>query len=1068
MKISRFTILLTLAILMTIGAAVTPLIDVTDQPRRQQGRTLTVSFRWNGASAKVIEQNVTSRIEGLVSAVKGVKSTESESNFGSGHVTVELKPQTNVSATKFEISSLIRQIYRQLPEGVSYPDLSGGEVPTEGNKKECAVHLLTYQVNSVMGGDRLNEYMEQALCSDLRRIEGVRGANVTGATDKYIEISYSSTQLAIYGLTATDLENGIRNFVGRNDIVGDITHTTSDGTTHRMALYLTTDKFAKPLEQMPIATIDGKTVYLNDLATFEYKDKLPDSYFRVNGLATVYVNVSADASEEKIIMSRKVRAEIERLTPKLRKGVYLTLIYDAAEEAESELHKLVWRSLTALFILLGFVWLTRRSLKYLTVIAIALAANILIAAIAYWALDIRLHIYSLAGITVSLSLIIDATVVMVEHYSYYRNRRAFMAILAALLTTIGSLAVVFWLPEQLQNDLRDFAWIIIVNLSVALLVAYFFSPALIDTLGYSSAHQGHMPHRWLALWWKRIYTRYVTFTQHRKWIYITLVTLIFGVPFHALPSRWGGDRVYGSDGKQKTKVEPWYATAYNNTFGSDLFQTRMKEPLSKVFGGTMRLFAKSLDNNNSHIGEQQELKLHITGKMPLGGSTHELNEKVIMLEAFLSKFKEIKRFEARVGNNGASIDVDFKDEYKETSFPYDLEHKVIGRMISIGGADWSTSGVSRRGFSNSLNLQYRSNHIDLTGYNYDRLYRLAEDICDYMRKNSRVVDLIIETPGHEHQEDEFYMRYNKERMALYDFDLLAAHQAVREMVSGRPVERYRDRYTTADMYMKPVERDSLDLWNLNNAYLHTTGGDVRLANFMNIERREAKNSINKRNQEYRLRVSFNMLGSYTYSHKYIEQTMNHFNATMPVGFRCQSPTWGYYNEGSTRYWLLLVVIVIVFFICAILFESLRLPLAILSLVPISFIGTFVTYWLSGVEFGTGGYASLVMLCGLTVNAGIYVVAEYIGETRDKGELTAAQKVRYYVRAYNHKTAAVFLTVLSTVLGLIPFFIDGKDEAFWFSFATGTAGGLLFSIVALVFFMPIALKLGSDDNKTCPT
>jgi len=49
---------------------------------------------------------------------------------------------------------------------------------------------------------------------------------------------------------------------------------------------------------------------------------------------------------------------------------------------------------------------------------------------------------------------------------------------------------------------------------------------------------------------------------------------------------------------------------------------------------------------------------------------------------------------------------------------------------------------------------------------------------------------------------------------------------------------------------------------------------------------------------------------------------------------------------------------------------------------------------------------------------------------------------------------ILLTILSTVLGLIPFLFDGKSEVFWFAFAVGTMGGLLFSIIALVLFMPI--------------
>lgn len=70
-----------------------------------------------------------------------------------------------------------------------------------------------------------------------------------------------------------------------------------------------------------------------------------------------------------------------------------------------------------------------------------------------------------------------------------------------------------------------------------------------------------------------------------------------------------------------------------------------------------------------------------------------------------------------------------------------------------------------------------------------------------------------------------------------------------------------------------------------------------------------------------------------------------------------------------------------------------------------------------------------------------------------------------IEVYNQKIIPVFLTMFSTVLGLVPFLIDGsEDEAFWFSFAIGTSGGLLFSILALIFVMPIFMPLKQQVKK----
>ena len=104
-RVSSFSLLLTMIILMIIGAALIPLVDVGSSPKPRQGKTLTISYGWRNASPKVVEQEVTSKIEGLVSAVKGVAEVSSESYFGSGRVTVVLKKEADVSAVKFEISS---------------------------------------------------------------------------------------------------------------------------------------------------------------------------------------------------------------------------------------------------------------------------------------------------------------------------------------------------------------------------------------------------------------------------------------------------------------------------------------------------------------------------------------------------------------------------------------------------------------------------------------------------------------------------------------------------------------------------------------------------------------------------------------------------------------------------------------------------------------------------------------------------------------------------------------------------------------------------------------------------
>ena len=1064
--VSPFTLILVAVIAVVAGIAVIPLLDVEPEPRPRQGKTLTVSFNWPDASPKVVEQNVTSRIEGVVSAVKGVERVSSVSNFGSGRVEIELKPKTNVSAAKFEIASAIRQIYRKLPEKVSYPELTGGEVAAGSGRDEKEKLLLTYQLNASMKDDQLKEYVMLQMEPALKGIEGVRRIDITGGTGKYVEISYDPMKLRAAGITVDDIEGAVRGFMGRTEIVGELT-VSSPGKPgepgERRALYLDVDRFDKPLERMPVKNIDGTVVYLGDLASYEYKDRLPWSYYRLNGLSTIYLNVYTDADASLIRLSHSLRDRIEELGSGLKKGVFLSLTYNAAEKTESELNTLVRRSLMSLLFLLAFVWLIRRRWKYLFITSATLAANILIAVLVYWICDIRLHTFALAGITVSLGIIIDSSIVMVDHYLHRRNRDAFFAILAALLTTIGSLVIIFFLPEHIRKDLYDFSWIIIINLAVSLIVALLFVPALVEKLGYSEdagtkrVGRGSRFGEWLM----RIYGRYIRFTQRRKWLYIVPLILIFGIPIFALPDKLGEeDNMYIPEDERR-ELE-WYEKAYNATLGSDFFIRRLKEPLSTYLGGTMRLFSDHVREASDVRPQEREKRLIIQGKMPVGGSMHELNDKMLQIERFLSGFQEIERFQTNIGSWGGQIEVEFKDEHRNTGFPYFLENKVISRLISLGGADWSTYGVSERGFSNSLNLAYRSHRIEIAGYNYDRLYRFAEEMSSRLSGNPRVQDIVIETPGHENQEDELYMVYDKERIALDRFPLWSAHASLRELLADRELGRYRDRFIDSDIRLRSERAETFDYWQLDNSYIDVGGQPARLSNYMAIERRQAKNSIPRSNQEYVLRVAFNVLGSWNYSNKLIEDVTEEFNSKFPVGYRCLNRTFGWHKDDGTQYWLLLLVVVIIYFVCAVLFESLTLPLMIISLIPVSFIGTFLTFYITGVPFGNGGFASMVLLAGIVVNAGIYQIYEYRSLLRaDSGSGRAA----VYLKAFGVKVVPVFLTVLSTMLGLLPFLFDHKTEGdFWYSLAVGSIGGLAFSILAYVFVMPIILNL-KDSKQT---
>jgi len=91
------------------------------------------------------------------------------------------------------------------------------------------------------------------------------------------------------------------------------------------------------------------------------------------------------------------------------------------------------------------------------------------------------------------------------------------------------------------------------------------------------------------------------------------------------------------------------------------------------------------------------------------------------------------------------------------------------------------------------------------------------------------------------------------------------------------------------------------------------------------------------------------------------------------------------------------------------------------------------------------------LSGIVVNSIIFIINDY---NQFSKRFVNRPRLSNYLKAFQHKISPVLLTILSTSLGLIPFLVLGAGEVFWFSLAVGTIGRLLFSLLVILFFIPL--------------
>lgn len=1032
-RIPPFSVILIMIVLMVIGAAMIPLLNVQYSPTSRQ-KHLEVRFSWVGASARVVEQEVTSKLEGVIAPISGIQDMSSVSRKNGGAITLSFKKDANLDAIRFEISSKIKQIYGTLPEGVRYPSLS---TSTSG---EYVPPILTYTINANLPTWQIQQYAQKNIAEPLSRIAGIKQVDVNGATPFEWVITFDPERCNTVGITGDDITAALASESSNLPLgLGAIENDEQIRVTLR-------GNELKPeqWEKIVVKNTEGRLVTLGDIATIQYKQSLPTSYYRLNGLNNININITAEKYTNTLVLTDFIKSEVEKMKASLPEGYSVSLVDDSSIYIEKELTKIYFRSGLSLLILLVFVFLASRSLRYLLLIVVTLLANILVAFIFYNIFNLEIHLYSLAGITVSLGIVIDTSIIMTDHYGRYRNLKVFVAILAALFTTMGALSIVLFLPEEQRANLVDFSAVIVINLAVSLFISLFFIPALLDKFPMRTLRRQRKTTKGIRRIARisSLYQRWISWSKRHKWAYIATFILAFGIPVQLLPAKLGVPE-YGQKLDTLTRSQEFY----NKTIGGEFYQQKVKPWLEPALGGSMRLFANSAFSNGSFWNEPQRTTLYIQAKLPEGCTVHQLNETVIDMENFLSQFDEIEAFRTQVSSyDRANITVTFKPEAEKLGFAYTLKDAAQSKVISLGGATWGVYGVGQ-GFSNDIGGGMKQNQIRLVGYNYETLYRYAQDIVDTIVLNQRVKEPEIAGRidwGLSGTTTEFFLDFNFERFALYNINPSEYYKAIEQQLFRTELNPIYNDSQMESVVLVSAGAINFDAWHVGNDILKVGNQSVKLSELGSISKRRSGNDIYKSNQQYTLTVAFDFVGSYELAKRFVNRQVKRVSATLPIGFKVNEshPDWWRDNQG-TQYYLLLLIIAIIYFICAILFESLLQPLVIICMIPISFIGLFLTFWLFELNFDQGGFASFVLLSGLVVNAGIYIINEY-------------NQVGSYIRAFNRKIIPIMLTVLSTVLGLIPFVVISR-EPFWFSFAAGAMGGMLFSIVAVIVFLPIFLK-----------
>jgi multidrug efflux pump subunit AcrB len=529
-----------------------------------------------------------------------------------------------------------------------------------------------------------------------------------------------------------------------------------------------------------------------------------------------------------------------------------------------------------------------------------------------------------------------------------------------------------------------------------------------------------------------------------------------------LPDKMGEKRGYYISDENSG----FFTRLYNKTIGGTFYKEKIKPVSDVALGGTFRLFAQKVRNGSYASGERSETALHAVASLPNGATKEQMNTLVQKMENHIKQYSEIKQFETYIENGQrANIKILFVKEHQRSGFPYKLRNDLVRKSNEWGGGSWQVHGVGD-GFSNDVKEQAGSSRIKLLGYNYDELQTLSEIMRDSLLEHRRIKDVTIDSKFSWYKTDytEFVFDLNREKLSQIRILPVQLYNSFaplfgKNIAAGEWI--YNDKAEYIRLYSKQAK--DFDIWNMENYQSRIGEQEYKLVDIANIKQWQAPREIAKENQQYLLCVQYEYIGAYQQMHKVMQKQIDSFNDKAPLGYKAAPEAYQYWwgDSASNQYRLLFLIILIIFFMSSILFNSLTQPLIILFIVPVSYIGLFLTFYLFKLNFDQGGFAAFILLTGISVNANIYILNEY-NNIRKKHPLI--KPLNAYIKAWNAKVLPIFLTIFSSVLGFIPFMIGEYKEAFWFPLAAGTVGGLIMSFITLFLFLPLFMGVGKKRKK----
>ncbi|MDX2146113.1 MAG: efflux RND transporter permease subunit [Planctomycetota bacterium] len=526
-------------IILAVGWRAIGSLPVRQYPRLESS-SVVITTAYIGASAETVRGFITTPIERAVSAIDGIDYIESTSAAGLSTITVRLRLNHDSNDALAEISARLNQVRSELPAESEAP-----AVDIQRTDKPYATFYISF-TSDTMSLTSVNDYLVREIQPELQSIPGVQRVGVEGPRELAMRIWLDPDKMDSLDVTSED----VRTALERNNFLAAVGRSKS----RDVQVDLLTDTDLRTVEEfrrLIVRERDGTLVRLSDIATVELGSEEPTGQAGFNGVPAMYLSVWPLPRANELEVAHALKARMAELQGKLPAGVNMVLAYDGTYYMENAIKEITKTLIETIAIVALVVFLFMGSIRTVLVPLVAMPVSLIGACIAMVLLDFSLNLLTILAIVLSVGLVVDDAIVMVENVE--RHIREGMSKLQAALVgarelfspvismTITLAAV--YTPIGFQTGLtgmlfREFAFTLAAAVIVSGVVAVTLSPVMSAYLapagGKESRFQRFVNRMFAAV--RRLYTRLLDFTLDLRWTMALAAILIAvaAVPLYSM------------------------------------------------------------------------------------------------------------------------------------------------------------------------------------------------------------------------------------------------------------------------------------------------------------------------------------------------------------------------------------------------------------------------------------------------------------------------------------------------------------------------------------------------------